>query len=156
MVLRHEVAVLRRLYVLFVMEVATRHVRVPGVTAHPGGARTAQQARNLITYPGDRTRVKNRATSFEAVQDLPELVMPSAGPVAVMPGPSPGLSLGRVLQHQLARAQVGQHTGLTGAEARAGTAAALAALRQALSEDRFRHLIGQLPAEYAGLARADD
>jgi hypothetical protein len=30
----------------------------------------------------------------------------------------------------------------------------LAALRQGLSEDRYRYLIGQLPAEYAGLGRA--
>ena len=50
--------------------------------------------------------------------------------------------------------QVSRHTGLTEAEARAGTAALLAALRQGLSEDRYRHLVGQLPAEYAGLARA--
>jgi uncharacterized protein (DUF2267 family) len=50
--------------------------------------------------------------------------------------------------------QVSGHTGLTSGEARAGTAAVLAALREALSEDRYRHLVGQLPAEYAELARA--
>jgi putative transposase len=76
---------LQRLYVPFVLEVGDRYLHALGVTGHPDGPWTSQQARNLVMDLGEhvsrfRFLVRDRAGQFAASFDA---VLADAGIEAV-------------------------------------------------------------------------
>jgi putative transposase len=69
-----DTVLLKRIYVLFFIELATRQVHIVGVTAHPSGAWVTQQARNLLMSldrraNGLRYLLRDRDTKLTAAFD---------------------------------------------------------------------------------------
>ena len=64
---------LRRLHVLFFIELGSRQVHLAGVTDHPTGLWVAQEARNLLVDLGDQAAawkllIRDRDAKFQGVR----------------------------------------------------------------------------------------
>jgi hypothetical protein len=87
-----DTAALRRLYVLFFIELDTRRVHLAGVTPNPNAAWVAQQARNLLLMLGERGRrmrflIRDRDAKF--CWGFDEVFCSAGAEVLLTPVPAP-------------------------------------------------------------------
>jgi putative transposase len=83
---------LRRLYVLFFIELETRRVHLAGVTAHPNGRWVTQQARNLLLVldeQGRRARFVLRDHDAKFCRSYDDVFSSEGGEVLVTPVRAP-------------------------------------------------------------------
>jgi len=83
---------LRRLYVLFFIELDTRRVHLAGVTAYPDGAWVAQQARNLllvIAERGQQLRFLVRDRDAKLTRSFDDVIRSEGADVLVTPVQAP-------------------------------------------------------------------
>jgi hypothetical protein len=83
---------LRRLYVLFFIELGTRRVHLAGVTANPNGAWVSQQARNLvlvITERGQQLRFLVRDRDAKFTRSFDDVLRSEGANVLITPVQAP-------------------------------------------------------------------